>query len=145
MMPSAVTRSRSGRQPSRSTPQPQLLGSLAEVEKSTISERTSTGRDRVARDGRYTGGAAPVSYDVDEQQRLVPSSRLVPELGITGADMVREVLARAASGASTLNKEAGRLSALGIPRRSRYDNGKVIERGNGWGPSSLAAVLHNPT
>ena len=44
----------------------QLLGSLAELEKSTIIERMTLGRDRVARVGRWTGGPIPFGYDLDD-------------------------------------------------------------------------------
>jgi site-specific DNA recombinase len=45
----------------------QLLGSLAELEKSTISERMSMGRDRVARAGKWTNGPIPFGYDLDAE------------------------------------------------------------------------------
>src|SRR4051812_13432696 len=62
-----------------------LLGSLAELEKSTIAERTSLGRNRVASDGRYTGGPIPLGYDLDAEKRYIASERIVHELGITEA------------------------------------------------------------
>src|SRR4051812_33120504 len=107
-----------------------LLGSMAELERSTISERMSRGRDRVARDGKYTGGPIPLGYDLDGEGRFVPSLRIVSRLGITEAEMVRDIFSRIADGATTLNAERIRLSALGVPRYQRYggDSGKVIER-----------------
>ncbi|MDH3602414.1 MAG: recombinase family protein, partial [Candidatus Tectomicrobia bacterium] len=58
----------------------QLLGSLAELEKSTIVERMTLGRDRVARDGLWTGGPIPFGYDIDEDGRLIPSQRVIESL-----------------------------------------------------------------
>src|SRR4051812_42315090 len=43
----------------------QLLGSIAELERSTITERMVMGRDRVARSGKWTGGIIPFGYDLD--------------------------------------------------------------------------------
>src|SRR4051812_44464705 len=97
-----------------------LLGSMAELERATIAERTTRGRDRVAREGKYTGGVMPVGYDLGEGRRLIPSSRIVPGLGITEAEMVRSLFARIASGETTLASEQTRLNALGVPRFQRY-------------------------
>ena len=80
----------------------QLLGSLAELEKTTIAERTSLGRNRVASDGRYTGGPIPLGYDLDDDNRFIPSTRIVPQLGITEAEMVRDIFQRIAGGERTL-------------------------------------------
>jgi site-specific DNA recombinase len=123
-----------------------LLGSLAELEKSTISERTSLGRDRIASTGRYTGGPIPIGYDLDAENRFVPSTRFVPQLGMSEAEMVREMFPRVASGETSLNAEGARLAALGIPKCQRYGgkSGRVIERQSRWGLSSLAAIIHNP-
>jgi len=59
----------------------QLLGSLAELEKSTISERMTLGRDRVARTGRWTGGPIPFGYDLDQDGCLIPSPRFHSDVG----------------------------------------------------------------
>jgi site-specific DNA recombinase len=126
----------------------QLLASLAELEKSTISERTSLGRNRVARNGQYTGGPIPIGYDLDEANRFIPSTRLVPELGegVTEAQMIRDLFARVAAGQTTLNAEGARLAALGVPKRQRYGgkDGRVTERVGAWRISGLTTILHNP-
>jgi site-specific DNA recombinase len=124
-----------------------LLASLAELERATITERMTMGRDRVARQGKYTGGPIPLGYDLDDERRLVPSMRIVPQLGISEAEMVRGIFARIANGESTMNAERARLSALGVPRRQRYGGktGRVIERTGGWDSGTLSAILHNPT
>src|SRR5215208_5028763 len=67
-----------------------LLGSMAELEKSTIAERFVRGRDRIAREGKYTGGPIPLGYDLNEEGQFVPSLRIVPRLGITEAELVRD-------------------------------------------------------
>jgi site-specific DNA recombinase len=127
-----------------------LLGSMAELERSTISERMTRGRDRVAAQGQYTGGPIPTGYDLDADRRLVPSTRIVPQLGITEADMVREIFSRVANGQATMSAECGRLTALGVRRRQRYGDrrgkpGKVIERAGAWDHAILRRILHNAT
>jgi site-specific DNA recombinase len=120
----------------------QLLGSIAELEKETIIERTSGGRNRVAKEGRYAGGALPPGYDVDNVGKLVPSARIVPQLDITESELIRDLFARIAGGSSVL-AEARRFQALGVSPDRRYGTGKVAKRG-AWATSSLTKVLHNP-
>src|SRR4051812_16053114 len=124
-----------------------LLGSMAELERATINERMTRGRDRVAAKGQYTGGPIPTGYDLDDARCLVPSTRIVPQLGITEADMVRDIFTRIANGEATMSAECGRLNALGVARRQRYGgkSAKVIERGQPWEHSALRKILHNPT
>jgi site-specific DNA recombinase len=123
------------------------LASMAELERATMNERMTMGRDRVASQGQYTGGAILTGYDLDDERRLVPSARIVPQLAISEADLIRGIFTRIANGESTLGAEAARLTALGIPRRQRYggDRCKTIERTAGWDRGSLAAIVHNPT
>jgi site-specific DNA recombinase len=122
-----------------------LLGSLAELEKSTISERTSLGRNRVASDGRYTGGVLPFGYDLDAENRYIPSTCNVPQLGLTEAELVRDIFQRIASGEHTLRSTCTHLTALGVPRVQRYGTGRVLNRaGKTSSPGSLAKIVHNP-
>lgn len=90
----------------------QLLASLAELERATIRERTVMGRDRVARQGRWTGGPIPLGYDLDASRCLIPSLRLVEPIGITEADLARSIFEHIANGSSTID-ECRRLNALG--------------------------------
>jgi site-specific DNA recombinase len=119
----------------------QLLGSLAELEKATITERMTLGRDRVAREGRNTGGKIPQGYDTDAEGRFVLSERTVPT-GQTEADVIRGVFENVAGGA-TLLAEARRLQALGVPcvtRRSKRPD-EVSHR---WWPATVYKIIKNP-
>ena len=120
----------------------QLLGSLAELEKSTIIERMTLGRDRIARDGKWTGGTIPLGYDLDTEGRLVPSTRLIPELGMTEAELVQDLFQRISEGSTSL-AECHRLNALGVITARSYGNGKVVNVGALWRPSRLNKVLKN--
>lgn len=128
-----------------------LLGSMAELERSTIEERMTRGRDRVARNGQYTGGPVPFGYDLDASKRLRPSDRRVDQLDMTEAELVRDIFGRIADGETTMNAECHRLTALGVPRVQRYGANtkkgapaRVLERSGGWGFRSLAVIVHNP-
>jgi len=119
-----------------------LLGSMAELERSTITERLVMGRDRVARGGKYTGGPIPFGYDV-EDGLLVPSTRRIEAATMTEAELVGDLFARVAAGA-TLYAEAERLTALGVARVKRYPGGKEKREADAWTAPRLAYVLHNP-
>src|SRR5712692_475624 len=120
----------------------QLLGSIAELERSTITERMALGRDRVARQGKWTGGPIPFGYDLDEAGCLVPSTRLVASLGITEAELVRDLFERIAAG-STLIEEARRLNALGVPTARRYGQGVTVQVSGEWQTSRLSKMVRN--
>src|SRR5439155_568050 len=94
-----------------------------------------------------TGGVIPTGYELDADRRLVPSTRIVEQLGLSEADMVRDVFRRIADGEATMSAECARLTALGVPRRKCYGGktARVIEKTRGWDPGSLSVILHNPT
>jgi site-specific DNA recombinase len=150
----------------------QLLASLAELERSTISERMGLGRDRVAKLGKWTGGPIPLGYDLDSAGTLVPSSRLVPTLNITEAELARSIFTRIASGSSATS-ESLRLNLAGVPCSRRYAPNKknriptptpdtrprsvrqatrIIRSTEGtevvgsglWGDSRILGMIHSP-
>jgi site-specific DNA recombinase len=121
----------------------QLLGSIAELEKATITERMTLGRDRVARQGKWTGGPIPFGFDLDAEARLVPSERLVDAVNKTEADIVREVFERIAAGSSAV-LEAKRLQALGIPCARRWASGKELVCSGVWQADRVAHMIRNP-
>jgi site-specific DNA recombinase len=121
----------------------QLLGSLAELDKATIIERMTLGRDRVARSGKWTGGIIPLGYDVDAEGWLVPSTRAIEQLGMTEAALVQDLFQRIANGSTAL-AECHRLNALGIVTARRYSMEKVVNVNAPWRPSRLNRVFNNP-
>jgi site-specific DNA recombinase len=121
----------------------QLLGSIAELERATIAERTTMGRDRVARGGRWTNGAIPFGFDLDAEKRLIPSTRLIPILGITEAELVLDIYTRIAAGSSA-SAEARRLNALGVSTARRYAGEKTVDLSKrGWNVSRMSQMLRN--
>ena len=131
----------------------QFLGTMSELEKATIGERLTGGRDRVARAGQYTGGPIPFGYDLDEARCYIPSDRLVDGLGITEADIVRQMFERIAYEGSTLYAERARLSALGVPCGKRYPialrkskakpKAEPVVVRTDWAISTVDQILHN--
>jgi site-specific DNA recombinase len=121
----------------------QLLGGLAELERSTIADRLDHGRDRNAGDGKYPGGTIPTGYDIGAEGRLVPSERVMPGLGLTEAAWIRELFTQIADGQTTMNAERARLTDLGVPKVSRYSR-KTVERGGPWRLGTFSSILHNP-
>jgi site-specific DNA recombinase len=123
----------------------QLLGSLAELEKSTIAERMSMGRNRVAKDGRWTNGPIPFGYDLDQDRRLVPSTRIVPGLDMTEAEAARDIFERIADGSTTV-EESRRFNALGVPTARRYSGNVTVKpeaAAKNWLPSRLNYMIRS--
>jgi len=121
----------------------QLLGSLAELDKATIIERMTLGRDRVARHGKWTGGIIPLGYDVDPEGRLVPSTRVIEQVGMTEAALVQDLFQRIANGGTAI-AECHRLNGLGVITARRYSMEKVVNVNAPWRPSRLNRVFKNP-
>ncbi len=120
----------------------QLLGSLAQLERATISERMTLGRDRLAKQGVYTGGTLPLGYDLDADRRLIPSERPVPGLGLSEAGLVQEMFRRVYEGGSAAGV-ARWLNACGVPRRARYGTGREVQGSQGkWTVARVADILH---
>jgi site-specific DNA recombinase len=103
----------------------QLLGGIAELEKSVILERTGAGKDRVAKNGQWPGGPPPYGYRITDRQL-----DLDPQEGM----IVQELYERIVAG-STLVREAKRLNDAGIPTRT----------GRRWIPSTIGKLLHTRT
>jgi site-specific DNA recombinase len=122
----------------------QLLGSLAQLDRAQVLEQLSRGRDRVARNGKWTDGLVPYGYTVDKDGHLTPSDRLVEVAGMTEADVVRELYRRLAQGSSA-TAESRRFTALAIPTIRFYGNGTAREGGKRWYPTRIAEMIGNPT
>jgi site-specific DNA recombinase len=123
----------------------QLLGSMAELERSTIIERMNLGRDRITRLGRWLNGPIPYGYQLDAVGCLCPSERLVEVLGITEAALVRDLFLRVQDGSSA-TQEALRLTALGVPTVNIYANGRSNPGAQGtWRPARVLSILKSHT
>ena len=99
----------------------QLLGSIAELERSTIKMRTMDGKYRVASEGKFINGVVPFGFAVDDLDHLVPSQLLVPQLGISESSLVRQIFERVAGGESCQSIADG-LARAGVPSTRRIFN-----------------------
>jgi site-specific DNA recombinase len=108
-----------------------LLASIAEFERSTIAMRTMGGKLRVAKEEQFVNGQVPFGYKVGVAGLLVPNDTLVPEVGVSEAELVTELFTRIAEGESTYQL-ADWLFDLGVrtPRR--------------WWSKKRAAVTESP-
>ena len=122
----------------------QLLGSLAELDRAQVLEQLTRGRDRVARNGKWTGGLGPFGYTVDRNGCLTPNQRLVDVLEMTEAEVVRDLYQRMAAGSSSV-AEARRLNALSVPTTRYHSNGTMRAYGQKWHPGPIAGMITNPT
>jgi site-specific DNA recombinase len=80
---------------------------------------------------------------VDADGVLTSSTRVVETLGMTEADVVRDLYARIAAGSSGMG-EAQRLNTLGVPTTRYYSNG-VPREGTKWHPASVATLIVRDT
>ena len=120
----------------------QLLGSLAELERGTIIERMTLGTERSVRAGKWTNGPIPFGYDLDTENRLIPSARLVEGTGYTEAEIARLVFVRMADGSSTI-LVCRWLNEMGVPTHRRYGGGAIVTVGETWRPSRINTMLKN--
>lgn len=117
----------------------QFLGSLAELERSTINERMTLGRVRMTKNGKWTSGTPPFGYALDDNGHLIPSQRHVA--GMTEADLVLDIFTRIAAGSSSV-KEALRLNALNIPPSTDKDKTQA-RTPRLWRSSNIRYIIHN--
>jgi site-specific DNA recombinase len=122
----------------------QLLGSMAELDRSLTLEQLTRGRDRWVRDGRWTDGCAPYGFMLDAAKRLTPSDRLVGVVDMTEADVVRDLYTHIAAGSSA-KAEAVRLTALGVPTTRYFATGRTQAGGRKWHTSALLRIMQSTT
>jgi DNA invertase Pin-like site-specific DNA recombinase len=78
-----------------------------------IREYTSNGRVRAARKDRWLGGTLPYGYQGKEKYVIIPSDRVVPQLGITEAALVKLCVQKVIDGRSA-TAVAAWLNQLGV-------------------------------
>lgn len=123
-----------------------FLGVMAELERSTIAERTAGGRARAIRAGRWTQGPIPFGYDLDADHMLIPSTRIVPTLGITEAELVRQIFSRVGDEGQTAGDICRWLNAVDVSTVNRYRGGGTRTKSvsTAWGLSRVTKMLHRP-
>lgn len=122
----------------------QFLGLMAELERSTIAERMDGGRMRSVRAGKWTNGPIPFGYDLDAERRLTPDERIVPSLGITHAELARQMFSRVADEGESASGLVRWLNAMGVPTARRYSGGRERLVSPLWGVPRVTDMLHSP-
>lgn len=109
-----------------------LLASIAALERDTILERTSLGKERGARQGKWVSGPPPFGYRIGEDGRLKvyePEARTVRLIFNLYGEM------------STIGV-AGYLNACGIPTPAVSKNRKTKGAGK-WHAGHVSIILRN--
>lgn len=120
----------------------QVMGSVAELERATIMERTIQGRERVGRTGKWTHGPVPTGYTTDAGGFLMPSVKIVDEIGMTEADMARDIFRRLAEGSSAIGI-CRWLNAAGVKPVFRYATTGAERTGKSWRAGRIADMIRN--
>ena len=114
-----------------------VLSAIADYEKQTIIDRTSSGRRKVVRDGATQISNRPYGYNLvltQKKDRKV-SSRQFIEINKKEAKVVKEIFRIVDEGGS-----------VNDARRYLTENSIESAQGNkNWGTSSILRVLHNTT
>lgn len=100
-----------------------LLASYAEVERLTINQRTSGGREKKRITGGFCGGRAPYGYKIQEHQLLIIDEQ---------AEIVRKIFSLRESGMS-IREVCDTLNELGYKS----------SRGGNFNPSTIHLILAN--
>lgn len=124
----------------------QLLASLAQLDRATFLGRASLGRRRHAKAGRFLSGPVPFGFEIDGDGMLAESGRLIPQLGMSEADLVREVFRRIADGESC-GDVADWLNRLGVPSTTRYYHKRerrTHEHAAAFHSSRISRIIRDP-
>ncbi len=125
----------------------ELLGVFAGFERSMIIERSKAGMERIAREGRYTGGVVPFGYRVSEEGFYEPDEELIPGLNISPAEIVRRIYHWLAYEDRTLLWIADRLNSMGVPTNyalSDLRRGKRTKNlASFWRPAHIGRLVRN--
>ena len=112
----------------------QLLGSMAELERETIRERTSLGRSRTIASGKVLG-RTPYGYMADKESKVA----VHPQEGT----IVQEIFSLAAEGTSG-HAIARLLTERRVPTMAESRDYRQKGKHEGWNPAVVTQFLHNP-
>lgn len=113
-----------------------ILAMVAGYERAAIIERTSLGRRRTAREGRWPGGQSPLGYRVAGGKLVIDDDE---------AEWVRMIFRLCLHEGLGTEAIASRLNSMGVPTayvRRGVRRGRVDGQ---WRGSLIAQILHNKT
>lgn len=113
-----------------------VLSAIAEYEKQTIVDRTSSGRRRVVREGATQISIKPYGYNLllTERKDRVVFKRQFVEINENEAKVVREMFRILDEGGTTSD----------IIRYTRSNHTQSPQGNDLWGKSTVLRILHNP-
>ncbi|WP_457569368.1 recombinase family protein [Desulfurobacterium sp.] len=125
----------------------ELLGVFAGFERSMIIERSKAGMERIAKEGKYTGGIVPYGYLVNEKGFYEPDEELIPGLNVSPAEIVRQIYRWLAYEDRTLLWIADKLNSMGVPTNyalSDLRKGKRTKNlASFWRPVHIGRLVRN--
>lgn len=93
----------------------QMLAAFAQFDRAVFLERSRAGTERVAKqDGRWLGGIVPFGYRKRGGMLAIDEAPM-PGLGLSEADVVREIFRRCADDGWSTNRIAAELNARHVP------------------------------
>lgn len=110
------------------------LGGIAEIERETIAERMSLGKDRALREGRWPGGPPPYGYSLANRRLAVNPAE---------ARVVRKIFRLYVRGEMTTVAIADYLNATGVSSPGTSGKGGHSSQCR-WHGSRVWAILSNP-
>lgn len=132
-----------------------MLSGFAAHERDMIRERSMAGTDRLARAGAWLGGIVPYGYrkeGEDKEARIVISEDELPGVGISEAEVIRQIYRMAANERATCVRIADFLNMLRVPCAYARDGrltlirGKRKQRTSGlWRAGRIRNMLINST
>ena len=108
-----------------------MLSGFAAHERDQIRERSMAGTDRLARAGAWLGGIVPYGYRKEgenKEARIVVSEEEIPGVGISEAEVIRQIYRMAADERATCVRIADFLNMLRVPCTYSRD-GRLLLRG----------------
>ena len=128
----------------------QLMGSFAEMERGMILERTTRGRDRVAAEGRWTGGPIPYGYRLDGDGKLIPNWTPREGYPFSEAEIAQRIFQWIGNEQGSAISAAKRLNGEGIPMWRKYQpKGKAdpdyrSTATAAWRSTTIARIIRAP-
>ena len=119
----------------------QLLGSIAELERETIMERTRDGRETAVRRGYWPGGKPPMGYRIEHEENQNGSqgrAYLVEEQ--READVIRRIFQLYIDDHMSLVSVSAYLNSNDVPTSTAMRTGKPGD----WNGARIHAILRNP-
>lgn len=110
------------------------LGGIAEIERETIAERMSLGKDRALREGRWPGGPPPYGYSLANRRLAVNPAE---------ARVVRKIFRLYVRGEMTTAAIADYLNATGVSSPGSSGKGGHSSECR-WHGSRVWAIISNP-